>query len=274
MPSGSSRSGPAIRAQAPLAGRAAPVVHAEDQLEAEDPIDGVQLVADAEGDGGGHVATGRLAADEHAPAAELGLAVLEQPGGDRHAVVGPGRERVLGRQAVVDGHDGQAVVPGTARGCRRRSSPGCRRSSRRRGSGGRRPTPAPRARTPGTARRRSPAPRPRRRAPRTWPSPHGPTPPSPRSRRPGRCVPKAVSARTDSAAATVVRASSRRSSQSSVQSSTTVPLVRPAAPLLLGGENRPVHGDRHDRFVAASIGDGVARPDDGVRRRPSVPSAT
>ena len=99
MPSGSSTSGPSCGRRPALARRPAPVVHAEHEVGAEDAIDGVELVADAEQHRRGHVAAGGLAAGEQPGRPELGLGVLEQPRRDRDAVVGTGRVRVLGRLA-------------------------------------------------------------------------------------------------------------------------------------------------------------------------------
>ena len=49
------------------------------------------------------------------PAAELVVAVFEQPRRDRDAVVGTGRVRVFGRHAVVDRHDGHSRAPAQLR---------------------------------------------------------------------------------------------------------------------------------------------------------------
>ena len=103
---------PSLGAHARLARGAAPVVDAVREVQADHPVDRVQLVADAQRDDRGQVAARRLAADQQPVGAELGRAELEQLACDGDTVVGAGRPRELRRLAVLDRHDHDAVLAG------------------------------------------------------------------------------------------------------------------------------------------------------------------
>ena len=145
MNSGLRTSKPSVAATTALARVAAPVELAVGEVETDDAVDRVQLVADAQRDRGGHVAAGRLTADQQPLRTELRRQPAEQLARDRDTVVGTGRPRELRRLAVLDRHDRDAELAARSSGSGCPSTPPSPRSSRRRGSGGRSRAARPRA---------------------------------------------------------------------------------------------------------------------------------